>query len=259
MKANRQPRKTSPRKTALIFVAVLLLSTLAGGIVGFGFAAFGLDRLDVSALRPILTPFVANVLPVLLLFLWAVVIAFCLTHYLRAKQAFSRWDGEEEEAIDGAERLLSRCLIVSNIAFILDLFLFAVWCSFTLQMEGYGRSFFVMMAAFLLGLVFSILIQRSVVELEKKINPEKRGDVLDFHFKREWEQSFDEAERMISCQAAYKAFKAVNSACVVLWLLCTLGDMMLHTGLGAVTVVTVIWLLSTLVYQVEVIRQEGRR
>ena len=43
MKANRQPRKKSPRKTVLIFVAVLLLCTLAGGVVGFGFAAFGLD------------------------------------------------------------------------------------------------------------------------------------------------------------------------------------------------------------------------
>lgn len=259
MKANRQPRKKSTRKTVLIFVAVLLLCTLAGGAVGFGFAAFGLDRLDVSALRPILTPFVANVLPVLLLVLWAVVIAFCLIHYFRAKRAFSRWDGEEEDSIDGAERLLCRCLIVSNIAFILDLFLFAVWSSFTLQMEGYGRSFFVMMGAFFLGMVFSIVIQRSVVELEKKINPEKRGDILDFHFKREWEQSFDEAERMIAGQAAYKAFKAVNSACVVLWLLCLLGEMMLHIGLGAVTVVTVIWLLSTIVYQVEAARLERGR
>lgn len=259
MKANRQPKEKSPRRTALIFVAVLLLCTLAGGVVGYCSAAFGLDQLDLSALRPILTPYVAAVLPILLLILWAAVIAYCLSLYRRAKQSFSRWDGADEDSINSTERQLCRCLIVSNIAFIFDLFLFAVWSSFTFREEGYGWSFFVMMAAFLLGLVFTILFQRAVVELEKKINPEKRGDALDLHFQKEWVQSFDEAERMIAGQAAFKAFRTVNNACVVLWLICMLGDMIFHTGLMAVTAVTAIWLISTIVYQVETSRLENGR
>lgn len=256
MNANRQTKKKSPVKTVLVFVGIMLCCLAAGTAFGILTAKTGLDSLDTAQLRAALTPFMTYGPPLLLIAVWVAAGLFCLWDYVRAKRAFSRWDGEDEAVINAAERGLCWCLIVSNIAFILELFLFAAWASFTLRLDEIGWSFPVMMAAFFLGLAAAIVIQRAVVELEKKINPEKRGDVLDLHFKKEWEQSFDEAERIMAGQAAYKAFKASNTACIVLWLLCTLGDMIFRTGLAAVGAVTVLWLISTIVYQVESFRLE---
>lgn len=262
MNADRQTRKTgktrtkSPVKTVLIFVGFMLCCIAAGTAFGVLIAKTGLDGLDTARLRAALTPFITYGSPLLLIAIWVIAGIFCLMRYVRARRDFSRWDGEDERVISAAERELSRCMIVSNIAFILELFLFAAWASFTLRLDEIGWSFPVMMAAFFLGLAAAVVIQRSVVELEKKINPEKRGDVLDLHFKKEWEQSFDEAERIMAGQAAYKAFKAVNTACIALWLLCTLGDMIFRTGLLAVAAVTALWLISTLVYQAESFRLE---
>lgn len=259
MKANNSPKKKSALQKVLLFVGVMLLCTLAGGVVGYCFSAFELDRVDAAALRLILAPFAANVMPFLVIAMWIAAILFCLVRYRRAKGDFSRWDGEDEAIIERTEHRLSHCAIISNAAFILNLFLFSVWCSLTLQMEDLGWRLFLMLAAFFLGLIAGIVIQRAVVELEKKINPEKRGDILDFNFQKQWYQSFDEAERVIAGQAAFKAFQAVNTACIALWLICMLGDMILHTGPGAVTVITVIWLLSTLVFQIEASRLERGR
>ena len=51
-------------------------------------------------------------------------------------------------------------------------------------------------------------MSRFIVELEKKLNPEKKGDVIETNFSKKWEDSCDEAQKMIIYEAGYRAYRA---------------------------------------------------
>ena len=110
-----------------------------------------------------------------------------------------------------------------------------------------------MMAATIIG-------QQKIVDFEKKLNPEKRGSVYDSKFAKKWYESCDEAERSIICQAALSAYRAGNTACLILWALLIVGHMLFNSGLLPIAVVTVFWLILTLSYSLKAYRLErGRR
>ena len=79
------------------------------------------------------------------------------------------------------------------------------------------------------------------------------------NFQKEWEQSLDEAEMIMACKAGYKSFKITNFTCVMLWLLSVISQMVFDTGILLVLFVTIIWLVSTLTYQIEAIRLENKK
>ena len=151
------------------------------------------------------------------------------------------------------------------VALIVDYFLIGAWIHFsesenvTVADKILGINSVIAVAVFLISLVFFIVIQRSTVELEKKINPEKRGEALDFNFQKEWENSFDEAEKSIACKAGYKSFKVTNATCGVLWLLCIIGQIVFKIGIAPILFVTIIWLVSTLTYQLEAMKLETKK
>ena len=90
--------------------------------------------------------------------------------------------------------------------------------------------------------------QQKIVDLTKKLYPEKRGSVYDVKFEKKWFESCDEAERTAIGQAAYHAYKATNMTCLLLWMVLVIGNMLFDFGLMPIAVVTLIWLISTVSY-----------
>lgn len=92
------------------------------------------------------------------------------------------------------------------------------------------------------------MLERRTVDITKQIYPEKNGSVYDFSFQKKWMASCDEAEKLMIGQCAYKAYRAVSSACMVLWIILTLAAMFFDTGFLPVLVVCIIWGVSLCVY-----------
>ncbi len=78
---------------------------------------------------------------------------------------------------------------------------------------------------FVVLLAVELLVPKGIVDIEKKLNPEKQGNVFDFKFNEVWLSCCDEAQKLMTYQAAYKAFMDTNITCIVLYILTFIGSL----------------------------------
>lgn len=240
-------------KTVLIFIAIIIFSLAVGWFFGAG-AVTARNLLSGDSAAAALQNLALAASPIAYALLWVVGIMLCAVYFVRAKKLYAAWDGEDEKQAAQTEKLLSKYILVTNSLFILSIMLFTVWFYGCMGSEEPGGITFP--AGFLAGIIAVMLMQRAAVEFVKRLNPEKRGEVLELGFQKTWEASMDEGEKLMMYKAGYKAFKTVNYLCIGVWLVSLLCQIVFSAGIGAGLAALVIWLVSMLTYQTEAIRLE---
>lgn len=244
MKTKSDNRRALPK-----FFLTILGAGLFGGVLGFaaGFMNAGSLADGVrQALNAALTASVPWGIPVTNLA--ALGIGWGL--YIKARGLYRAWDGEDEDTVDSAEEKLSWALLMSAVALLCDLFFFSA----AVVYAGGPTAMGAFIAEFFVGVGVATVLQQKVVDLTKKINPEKRGSVYDMKFQKKWMDSCDESEQRQIGQACYKAYQASAKVCLWLWV----GLMVLHfafdTGLLPAVPVLIISGVLQITYTLESIR-----
>lgn len=156
-----------------------------------------------------------------------------------ARARAEKWDGENEDEIEKIEDMLNMPLMFTNIMQTTGIGFLT--CCMSLLLSKKSLTAAVPAVIFEVSYLFVLIINGRVVELEKKLNPEKKGSMTDMDFGRKWLDSCDEGEKLAIYRAAYGALNATNKAffiiSVVLWAL----QMIFDTGLMPVISVTVLW------------------
>lgn len=222
-------KKSLPRFLLLIFG-----SALAGGVLGFSGAMLA-DEGVLEAIRNGAGRFLELISP------WGIpasgifLLAPGFWIYRRAAAQFAGWDAsaDEDETSEQIERRLSWALLLANLAMLVDLFFLATsfLCPNPLLNAG----------VFVVSLALLTLLQQKVVDMTRRMNPEKKGSVYDTKFRKRWMDSCDEAERAQIGQAAYRAFVVTTTACGVIWLILVLLNFFMGTGLLPILVALLIW------------------
>ena len=109
-------------------------------------------------------------------------------------------------------------------------------------------------ALFLVSVVMIVVHQQKVVDLTRRINPEKQGSVYDTKFLKKWVDSCDESEQRQMGQAAFKAYRAAVNTCLWLWAALIVLHCAFDTGLLPIVMVLVIFGVLQIVYTLECIR-----
>jgi hypothetical protein len=112
------------------------------------------------------------------------------------------------------------------------------------------------LGAFILGIVTVTLCQQKIVDLIRRMNPEKQGSVYQVDFHKKWYASCDEAEQKKIGQSAYKSFSIMNLAFPIAWLAALLVGFIISGDVFPVILVSVLWLVGSISYQREAIRLE---
>ena len=107
---------------------------------------------------------------------------------------------------------------------------------------------------FFAGVGVATVLQQKVVDLTKKINPEKRGSVYDMKFQKKWLDSCDESEQRQIGQACYKAYQAVTKVSLWLWVALMVLHFAFDTGLLPAVPVLIIFGVLQITYTLETIR-----
>ena len=170
--------------------------------------------------------------------------------YAAAKRRFAAWDGEDEDAMDAAEQQLSWALLLTGLVIILDFFFFAASII-------YDR-FLPDLILFLASVAVLVVLQQKIVDLERRINPEKRGSVYDMKFQKTWMDSCDEAERAQIGQACYRAYMVGTKVCIFLWVALLILNFVFDFGLLPIAAVLAVWGAMQTVYALECIRLSKR-
>ena len=244
----RDNRKALPKYLLILFVAAIF-----GGILGFAAGWVGHDNLSEVIATAVADGLTAAA-PWALLGTSVVSLALILWLYRAAKALFTGWDGEDEAVMDRADEKLNWALLLTAAQMVLDMFFFAVAQS-AHNMTALWSVLFFLVSIFLL-----VFAQQKIVDLTRRMNPEKQGSVYDTKFKKKWFESCDEAEQKQIGQAAYKAFNVVSTACPILWLaLLVLSYAFNFELLMPTFIVCFIWLLMQVSYCLECIRLGKRK
>ena len=261
MKSN----KKSDKKIYITFIVVMVVLYEAGYLVGSLLAKGernGSLKTVLEALKDSLT-----VVPLLYFVLAIASLIAVGTLYLFCKKMYKNLQDnpEDDDLWDCLEDKLNQPMILSNVMGNLNLFFFGyvIWMA---EFNSYGKNggyetviviadsvlFFVILAS-------EILVQKGVLDIEKKLNPEKQGNVFDFKFNEVWLSSCDEAQKLITYKATYKAFKDTNLTCIIFYALTGIGMFIFKTGIWPMLCVCVIMLVNNLSYMLRAAKLERGR
>ena len=114
--------------------------------------------------------------------------------------------------------------------------------------SGKSRYFLFACIIFILCYFYDIYLSVRYVKAIQAAHPEKKGDPTSRKFTEQWVESCDEAEKEIIYKSAYKTYIVLNKVIPLLLLLTLIANMFLNTGILAVLVVAVIYLVTGMTY-----------
>lgn len=258
---SKEKKQKTDKQIAIKFVIFIICACVIGFAGGFASAIFA-DKFDGDIFNR-LKEIMKIAMPIIFIGSNIIVHIFCFVKYFKGKKLADNWDGWNEEVIDEAESALGVALVPENILLVCNFFMYGATLYFAdYTMEGGLGNLTVAiigMVTFVVGLFFSTLLQKLVVEAEKKINPEKRGNVLDMEFTKEWIASCDEAQKKIIHEAGFKAYQIASAVCMVMSVISIMGLMTFGTGLFPLVCVSIIWLSLVVSYSVTCAKLEHKK
>lgn len=251
----RKKNNLEDKRAAGRFFSILLASTLLGGVIGgfMGGLAMSLYSEGVS-----FTQFwnglqnqIADMAVYGLVGGDVILLAVSCCLYLDAKKKFRLWDGEDEERIEAIEKRLTLSMMFSNILSICSVIFFGLSIYNYVEDEKHLFSLYGLVLFFVAATGFLVALQRLTINLEKEINPEKKGSALDFNFRKKWVESCDEAERTKLYKCGYRAFNAANKACTFLSAILIVTGTLFEISQLPLIIVGFIWITLVVSYCLE--------
>ena len=242
----RDNRRALPK-----YLLTILLFGLLGGVLGFFTGVAGAAGV-AETVRQALDRVLAVCAPWGIVGSAVVLLGAGWYLYAAAKRRFAAWDGEDEDAMDAAEQQLSWTLLLTGLVIILDFFFFAASII-------YDR-FLPDLILFLASVAVLVVLQQKIVDLERRINPEKRGSVYDMKFQKTWMDRLRQAGRRIG-QACYRAYMVGTKVCIFLWVALLILNFVFDFGLLPIAAVLAVWGAIQTVYAMSAsdsAREQGR-
>lgn len=239
------------------YILLLIACFVGGGLFGLLLAGGSTRQKMMEGMSEMLGTALMTAAPYMVL-LFAILAGLIVTVlYRQARKLYASWDGEEEALMKQIEGRLSIAILVVGVETIL-FFLFTI--IFLVSMEEMGKAddaqglmprLVVYLAGFILMMVSQIFGQQKIVNMEKEMNPEKKGSVYDVKFQKKWLDSCDEAEQMAIYKAGFASCQMVNKLCMVLMFVNMAGIMFWNWGMVPAFMIAIIWLVSLISYCVK--------
>lgn len=162
-------------------------------------------------------------------------------------------DEDDYEILDKIETKLGMPLYIASILMIINLLLFSVNAYVLLKLHVIADKYFMaygigMTVTFFISYIWEVIIQSKVIKIEKELNPEKKGHILDRNFLNDWVSSCDEAQKITIYKAAYASYKATSISLYAMWIITLFGMLIFDQGIFATLCLSVIWLAQIISY-----------
>ena len=98
-----------------------------------------------------------------------------------------------------------------------------------------------------------------LVKIQQKLNPAKKGDPASMRFTEEWVESCDEAEKALIYQSSFKSWVTLSKWVSVLMLAAMLAHLIWNTGILAVVLTGLTWLLLNVSYVKNCVKKRAQK
>lgn len=124
---------------------------------------------------------------------------------------------------------------------------------------GHNKNVLAACVIFLACFVYDGLWQIRFVKVVQKAFPQKKGDPSSRKFHQEWLESCDEAEKEAIYRASYNAYARMNKLIPVMIVLTMVGHLLFNTGILAILVTALVWLVITGSYLSSTVRLKRQK
>ena len=196
--------KDNIKQILKVFIPCFLLGILLGIVSG----VFGFENIIKNIMNGDLKEIIINSSPYILMIGGGIlsIVSFVIVLYVKKKLNLN-----DDENILKMEKLLDWGFLISNLLLISNMILFGVvTCNIKSDL------IFISIIIFFVYLFIASLCQIIIVNLIKLINPEKKGNLMDKQFQKEWLDSCDEAQKALIYEVSYKTFQFMNSFLAIL-------------------------------------------
>ena len=259
---NKRENRAALKKFIPMLIVCAVIGGITGGISSFiGYSDFSGNIAEAALL------IVNMVSPWAVIILGVLSFIVCWVIYRKARAMYegaltsAKVTGEpgepDEQIIEAVEDKLSQGMFILSVIMIVQMLFFGIMMA-DLQNIADSSLIVAMVATgvFVAGNLAQLKQQQLMVDLEKEMNPSKKGSVYDAKFRDKWEESCDELEKIIIYKSAYKAYKTTALTCVILWIVTATLSIAFKTGPLPSVAVTVIWLVQTVSYCREAMKLE---
>lgn len=235
------------KKIFLKFILIMMISMALGVIVGYSSMANSqtigqtVENFQIKIIQ--LSP--------ILIFVSSLVLILAFVEYNKGKKnVIKALTTQEEEDYKKAEDLLENALTKTMYYTIISFTFFGV------MLAGFAGTFdensFVMVipaiAIFLVLMLLGAFLQNLIIKQVKLISPEKKGNAFDTKFQEEWFDSWDEAEKALIGQAAYKSYQATSKAILIAFVIFSMLSTISPMGPIPMIVLGFIWFVQYYTY-----------
>jgi len=234
---------------------LLLCSAVIGGVIGVvSFALLGTSGGGIHEGFFVSTKIIQEKMPLLLFVILLISVALEEFSLYKLKSVQKNLLRVQDEECDKLEYQAAKISSVGQMINILSQALCVIILSFGYSFQYFTgsdanrKNFLYACILFLICFVYSGFWQVRYVKAIQISHPEKKGDPSSLKFQKEWLQNCDEAEREVIYQSSYQTFLFFNKIIPVFLVVSMFGNLFFHTGVFAVTIVAVIWLMVTVSY-----------
>lgn len=128
-----------------------------------------------------------------------------------------------------------------------------------IEADDHAYSFLVACVIFVVSYIYIYFWQIRFVKLIQKTHPEKKGDPSSAKFQEQWLESCDEAEKECIYQASYKGYQTVMKWAPILTFVALILHMFFDTGILAIVMTSVIWLVTSVTYCRACLQNKGEK
>lgn len=221
------------------FAIIILVCAALGGVAGFFAAMAGKNLLDSADSLNMALASLGQ--------LWFVpgyvLLVVSTVYYLRGKALLPQAEADDD-AFQESDRRLCLALALSGASM--------VWMFIALGISGQLQAVvqgLALVGLLVVQLVWITVVQALVVKASKVIHPEKKGNVFDTKFQKDWFRSCDEAEQQQIGQCSYFSFRVMSTlfpiVMLVLFILANNG----MASSGWVLLVGGLWMVQQMSYQ----------
>lgn len=234
-------------------IIYLILTMVFAGICGFIFSKIThsyAENLEVYVEN--IENFIISKSGILSLLILGILLFLSIITYLKGKKDFLMSIKKEEDFYE--EKFLSMSIIFSNMGMYMVLLSIALFFQYlyrlnmTYKDKDMLQIIFLYLIIYILGIIVYAILQKKAVNVIKKGYIEKRGDVYDINFQKDWFASMDEREKIETYYVGFKTFNFMNM--FIIFLLIILSILAINIRIGIITYLLLLSLIlvNNLVY-----------
>lgn len=245
--------KKKNMNTYIKYILILLVSLIVGGCIGILISFFNTDSIGCGAwgivkwLRSLMFP--------LLTVIGLVSVLYGEVVLKKNRELGTRHHSAGDEESDSIEYEIEKAgawgMVGNTVFSVLSILVLSTGYSmeYIESLDGTGNKW--LLASFFVFIVESFYMgfwQIRFIKGIQKIYPEKTADPASGKFQKQWLESCDEAEKEVIYQASYKTYLMGMRLIPMLAFVSLFTHLVWNTGVMAVAVLGIIWIVMTVTY-----------